>query len=196
MRSKRFSWVAVLVLAGLTGCAMCDNSQDCSYPAFGGKWQRDNPFSGRVGSLFDPAGIHISEQMTLTEEGPTLAEPEAPEPEPAETVEGPETAESAEPSEDVKPTEGPEPTEAPAAMPESTLEKLLEQTPPARDEAETMPETAEKTESGKEAKPAEDQDVPEADLQLPAMPDEMPKTEKTKDGGTNLLPPLELPPVP
>ena len=196
MRSKRFSWVAALVLAGLTGCAMCDNSQDCTYPAFGGKWQRGNPLSGRVGSLFDPAGVHISEQMMLTEEGPTLAEPEAPEFEPAETAEGPETAESAESGEGVKPAEGPEPTEGPAAMPKSALEKLLQQAAPAMDEAETMPETAEKTKSGEGAKPAVDQDVPKADLQLPAMPDEMPKTEKTKDSGTNLLPPLELPPVP
>ena len=38
MRSKQFVWVAMLVLAGTTGCAMCDNAQDCTYSAFGGKW--------------------------------------------------------------------------------------------------------------------------------------------------------------
>ena len=59
MRSKQFVGVAMLMLAGLSGCVMCDNSLDYGYTAFGGKWQRHNPYSGRVASLFDPAGSQV-----------------------------------------------------------------------------------------------------------------------------------------
>ena len=184
MRNNRFSWVAMLVLAGLTGCAMCDNSQDCTYPAFGGKWQRDNPVSGRVGSLFDPAGVEVTDQVTLSEAEPTLAEPE-----------------TAETTEEAAPTEGGAPSEAaeetPKEAPESTLDKPLEQNPPSMQKAETVePETAEDAKPAERAKPAAEQDAPDAGLQLPAMPFATPQKEEPKEGGANLLPPLEVPPAP
>lgn len=214
MTSNRLPWVAMLVLAGLTGCAMCDNSQDCTYPAFGGKWQRDNLFSGRVASLFDPAG----HQTVAPADGqaPTLA---APVPEDAEMAE---TAESTMPAPEAE------------AKPESTLEKPTDQESPAMGGAEKAepegaekPETIEKPkaagkpeaaqpetekpemaepsetadkkaagEGAKEAKEAKEEQTQDTGLPLPGMPDELPKSKDRKEGGTNLLPPLELPPQP
>jgi hypothetical protein len=52
-----FRYVVVLVMATSAGCAMCDSSQDGAYGAFGGRWQRTDPFCGRVGSVIDPAGV-------------------------------------------------------------------------------------------------------------------------------------------
>lgn len=241
MSSKRFTWVAMLALASFTGCAMCDNSEDCTYPAFGGKWQRDNPFSGRVGSLFDPGGIRVTDQVAATEAGPPLAESEAAEVEAAENAAGPQPAaeleipagaapsegpahtkdlapnEGTKPAESAKSTEGPasieglgpakgpapaviaKPAEGPTVMPKSTLAKPLDVTPSAKDALETMPGTAAKEESSEGAKTAVDQAAPNSGLQLPALPGEKPEAAETaepKDGGTNLLPPLELPPQP
>lgn len=68
MRSKQYVGI-ILMLAGLTGCAMCDNSHDSSYTAVGGKWQRDNPYSGRVGSAFDPAGMQVTDSYLSAEDG-------------------------------------------------------------------------------------------------------------------------------
>lgn len=40
----------------LTGCRICADCEDVAYPAYGGVWQRTIRDTGRVGSLFDPAG--------------------------------------------------------------------------------------------------------------------------------------------
>lgn len=56
MNRLLFASLGSLLLAVAGGCAMCDNSQDCTYASYGGKWQRHDPCCGRVGSLFDPAG--------------------------------------------------------------------------------------------------------------------------------------------
>jgi hypothetical protein len=56
MNRLLFASVGALLLAVAGGCAMCDNSQDCTYASYGGKWQREDPCCGRVGSLFAPAG--------------------------------------------------------------------------------------------------------------------------------------------
>ena len=205
MRSNRFSWVAMLVLAGLTGCAMCDNSQDCTYPAFGGKWQRDNPFSGRVASLFDPAG----HQLVAPADGktPTLA---APAPEDAETAETTESTKPA-PEDEAKPEstlEKPAEQESPtmggaekaepeaAEKPETTEKPEAAQPETEKPEMAEPPETAEKKEAGEGAKEAKEGQTPDTGLPSPAMPDELPKSKDRKEGGTNLLPPLELPPQP
>lgn len=44
---------AVLLLGG---CRICADCEDAAYPAYGGSWQRTIRNTGRVGSLFDPAG--------------------------------------------------------------------------------------------------------------------------------------------
>ena len=49
----------ILMLAGLMvfgGCRICADCEDLAYPAYGGVWHRTIRDSGRVGSLFDPAG--------------------------------------------------------------------------------------------------------------------------------------------
>ena len=174
MTSNRFLWVAMLVLAGLTGCAMCDNSQDGTYPAFGGKWQRDNPSSGRVASLFDPAGHHVETTAAWTEATPA---PEDAEPE--------DSAERLEPS----------PENGEAA--ESTLERPADRDSTTMDGAEAAkPETDVEPDARGAAKPAAEQDAPEAGLALPAPPGERSKMDDRQDRDANLLPPLELPPQP
>jgi hypothetical protein len=54
------SWIAVALLAvgliPLSGCRICADCEDLAYPAYGGAWQRTQRYSGRVGSIFDPAG--------------------------------------------------------------------------------------------------------------------------------------------
>lgn len=40
----------------LGGCRICADCEDAAYPAYGGSWQRTIRETGRVGSLFDPAG--------------------------------------------------------------------------------------------------------------------------------------------
>ncbi len=173
MSSDRFPWVAMLVLAGLTGCAMCDNSQDCTYPAFGGKWQRDNPSSGRVASVFDPAGTRMIQEISPAEEVPTPTEAGTE----AESVEA---AEDAETSEDATEPLVVEPPEQDSGM---------------ADEAETTQEQeGAKAEPSGQAEPPVGQDTPESIFQFPGMPDEKPRRERPKGGGTNLLPTPELPP--
>lgn len=173
MRSYRFPWVAMLALAGLTGCAMCDNAHDCSYPAFGGKWQRDNPVSGRVASLFDPAGHQEAGKAVPTWAAPTPAQAEA-----AQTSESPDSSKENPPA------------------PKPSLEKPADQDAPTTQGNEMQPQAAEKKQAGEEAKPAKEQSTPDAKPKVPAKVGEQPKTEDRKEGGANLLPPLELPPQP
>lgn len=53
-------WIAVTLLAigifPLAGCRICADCEDLAYPAYGGVWERTRRDSGRVGSIFDPAG--------------------------------------------------------------------------------------------------------------------------------------------
>jgi hypothetical protein len=60
------------VVAGLvwtSGCAMCCAPYDDHYPYVGGRWVRDNPVHGRVGSAFAPAGFRVEGQS------PAIGEP-------------------------------------------------------------------------------------------------------------------------
>lgn len=50
------SLLAAALVVGASGCSMCCAPFDYDYPYTGGAWKRDNPTSGRVGSVFDPAG--------------------------------------------------------------------------------------------------------------------------------------------
>ena len=47
-----------LILTPGFGCRICQTCDE--YPAFGGSWQRTNRVSGRVGSVFDPAGAKVA----------------------------------------------------------------------------------------------------------------------------------------
>ncbi len=48
------SGFAALLL--ISGCRICADCEDLAYPAYGGAWQRTLRETGRVGSIFDPAG--------------------------------------------------------------------------------------------------------------------------------------------
>lgn len=50
--------LAIIVITG-SGCRLCCDRDDISYPAYGGIWERTNRDHGRVGSLFDPGGALV-----------------------------------------------------------------------------------------------------------------------------------------
>lgn len=54
--------VAAAVLAGgvIAGCTIPSDCGDLDYPTYGGAWERTRRDSGRVGSIFDPAGARVS----------------------------------------------------------------------------------------------------------------------------------------
>lgn len=52
--------LVLLVSVSSTGCRLCCNEGDEDYAAYGGAWQRTRRDSGRVGSIFDPAGAKAS----------------------------------------------------------------------------------------------------------------------------------------
>ncbi len=52
--------LALLVLAGSSGCRICCNPEDDAYSAYGGLWQRTNRMEGRVGSTLNPGGARGS----------------------------------------------------------------------------------------------------------------------------------------
>jgi len=53
---------AAAVLAGgvIAGCTIPSDCGDLDYPTYGGAWERTRRDSGRVGSIFDPAGARVS----------------------------------------------------------------------------------------------------------------------------------------
>jgi hypothetical protein len=74
--------LALSLLAGLlassTGCAMCCAPSDYNYPAFTGRWVRNNPATGRVGSAFDEAGSPADVVPVAATAQPTNAPPGIP----------------------------------------------------------------------------------------------------------------------
>jgi hypothetical protein len=71
--------VPMCLLPLCIGCAMCGSQDDYTYAAFGGRWQRDDPINGRVGSAFAPAGaMVVGEGVTGDEQTqqPKLNNPE------------------------------------------------------------------------------------------------------------------------
>ena len=78
-------WVASL-LAGLSGCAMCCAPFDYDYGYQGGAWVRDNPSSGRVGSVFEPAGYKAIADAPSNEPTPAGDAPAVENLDPEETM--------------------------------------------------------------------------------------------------------------
>ena len=60
-----------------SGCAMCCHPFDCHYQYQGGRWVRDIPDRGRVGSAFDEAGHRVDDDTAPAQAQavPTPAEP-------------------------------------------------------------------------------------------------------------------------
>ncbi|QDT10407.1 hypothetical protein [Planctomycetes bacterium K23_9] len=55
--------ILVMLMIPLAGCRICASDEDLAYPSYGGAWQRTIRDSGRVGSLFDPAGARAADLM-------------------------------------------------------------------------------------------------------------------------------------
>ncbi|MCH2126877.1 MAG: hypothetical protein MK165_18940 [Pirellulaceae bacterium] len=77
MRSWIFCIFAWLLLSVSTGCTICQSASDHGFSASGGSWQRDDPFSGRVGSVFEPAGSKVESRPLEAFEGQTGQEYES-----------------------------------------------------------------------------------------------------------------------
>lgn len=104
--------VGISIIALFSGCAMCANCDDYTYPTEGGRWQRLDPTYGRVGSLFTP------EVWTKADEhGEQLPSEqiETPQPSPGDDLQKSESDAPESP-----PATGDEPP-APAAEPEASV---------------------------------------------------------------------------
>lgn len=106
-RSLRFRTGAVVALLVATllscsgGCRLCSNCEIDDYSAYGGAWERTRRDGGRVGSLYDPAGVQSD----------ALANRDAPPS--ADELERQKQADSGEPSRDLdRSTDSPEPEES------------------------------------------------------------------------------------
>lgn len=58
------SAVLLSALIPFGGCRICADCDETAYAAYGGAWQRTTRDSGRVGSIFDPAGGLASELVS------------------------------------------------------------------------------------------------------------------------------------
>lgn len=52
--------ILLVALAQIAGCTIPLDCGDLDYPTYGGAWQRTRRDSGRVGSIFDPAGARVA----------------------------------------------------------------------------------------------------------------------------------------
>jgi hypothetical protein len=72
----RLCLLAVVAIGSWSGgCATCCAPFDDYYPMVGGRWVRDNPTCGRVGSAFEPAGHKVEEVAATTATEPVPANP-------------------------------------------------------------------------------------------------------------------------
>ena len=62
--------VTVAFACVLTGCTLCQDCGDLDYPTYGGAWERTRRDSGRVGSIFDPAGARTA-KLTDRDDAPS-----------------------------------------------------------------------------------------------------------------------------
>jgi hypothetical protein len=70
--------ILALPLLQASGCAICCAPYDCNYQYCGGRWVRNVPDSGRVGSAFEPAGTRVEgEPAVEAAAAPTPAQPGA-----------------------------------------------------------------------------------------------------------------------
>lgn len=58
----RVTVIAATIVGGgvIAGCTIPSDCGDLDYPTYGGAWQRTRRDSGRVGSVFDPAGARTA----------------------------------------------------------------------------------------------------------------------------------------
>ncbi|MDX1945194.1 MAG: hypothetical protein SFU86_07295 [Pirellulaceae bacterium] len=79
--SRLLGLALLLPILASSGCAICCAPYDYHYPYVGGRWVRDNPTCGRVGSVFEPAGSRV--EIDPAEDAAMQGEP-TPAPAPAD----------------------------------------------------------------------------------------------------------------
>ena len=62
--------IVVLGILPTAGCRLCCDADDYTYAAYGGAWERTRRDSGRVGSIFDPAGAKAAKLSQRDEPSP------------------------------------------------------------------------------------------------------------------------------
>ncbi|WP_254509052.1 hypothetical protein [Anatilimnocola floriformis] len=73
----RASLLAATLFASASGCRICCAPYDYHFGYTGGAWVRDNPTTGRVGSVFEPAGYkQASDSVDPANGQPTQADQE------------------------------------------------------------------------------------------------------------------------
>lgn len=79
MASRLSLALLAAALLASSGCAICCAPFDDHYLYSGGRWLRDNPAQGRVGSAFAPAGHRIEgDAPSATPGTPAAEQPIAP----------------------------------------------------------------------------------------------------------------------
>lgn len=70
--------VGLVIASSFVGCSVCCTPYDDAYPAYGGKWQREDRYHGRVGSAFHPAGGMAVNEASYDEMAPQEPTPATP----------------------------------------------------------------------------------------------------------------------
>lgn len=73
MNRWRYLLSGLCLMAALSGCAMCDNTWDDAYNAYGGALDRQDRFHGRVGSVLSDPQMQMLPPGGLSDE-PTAAD--------------------------------------------------------------------------------------------------------------------------
>lgn len=74
----RYLLLAVVAVV-CSGCRICASPDLDSYTTYGGAWERTDRDHGRVGSVFDPAGVRVAGELVSTEtDSPKKLEPKGP----------------------------------------------------------------------------------------------------------------------
>jgi len=77
MGRKLQSFICLVSLLPLVGCAYCQSTFDQDYGAQGGSWERHNPTEGRVGSAFSDAGSRLEAPTEAPSSSELTSPPEA-----------------------------------------------------------------------------------------------------------------------
>ena len=62
LATRLLSLIACTLLCMTAGCTTCCTPYDYDYPAYGGRWQRNDPTSGRVGSVFSNVSSQVVDE--------------------------------------------------------------------------------------------------------------------------------------
>lgn len=110
LRSNPLVCLPLCLLLAFSGCRICQDCGDLDYPTYGGAWERTRRDSGRVGSIFDPAGARSA---TLSDREPAADDPTNGPPENADRQAPGEVTPEPRPDSDDKADSDPSPSDRP-----------------------------------------------------------------------------------